>query len=44
MFDQLDPVPFALGTLLVMAASASAAYFPCRRAARIEPVITLRCD
>ena len=44
MFDQLDPLPFALGMLLVMAASASAAYFPCRRAARIEPVTTLRCD
>jgi predicted lysophospholipase L1 biosynthesis ABC-type transport system permease subunit len=44
MFDQPDPLPFALGTLLVMAASASAAYFPCRRAARIEPVTTLRCD
>jgi ABC-type lipoprotein release transport system permease subunit len=33
-----------MGTVLVISASACAAYFPSRRAARIEPIATLRND
>ena len=39
-----DKVAFAMGLLLVIAASAAAAWIPSRRAAHIEPVSTLRCD
>lgn len=44
MFDSVDFVAFALGVLVVLAASACAAYVPSRRAARIEPLTTLRHD
>ena len=44
MFDTFDSVAYGACTVLVMAASACAAYFPCRRAARIEPITTLRYD
>jgi hypothetical protein len=44
MFDSIDVVAFGMGTLLVLAASACAAYLPSRRAARIEPITTLRYD
>jgi predicted permease len=44
MFDSTDGAAFGMGILLVMAASACAAYFPSRRAARIEPITTLRND
>jgi len=42
MFDSIDGVAFAMGTALVIAASACAACIPSRRAARIEPIATLR--
>lgn len=42
MFDSIDGVAFGMGAVLVMAACA--AYFPSRRAARIEPITTLRYD
>ena len=44
MFDSIDSAAFGIGTVLVISASACAAYFPSRRAARIEPITTLRCD
>jgi len=44
MFDSVDFVAFAMGVLVVLAASACAAYVPSRRAARIEPLTTLRHD
>jgi hypothetical protein len=44
MFGAFDVVAFGMGLLLVLAASAAAAWFPSRRAARIEPVSALRCD
>jgi ABC-type antimicrobial peptide transport system permease subunit len=44
MFDTFDSVAYGACTVLVMAASACAAYFPCRRAAQIEPITTLRYD
>jgi predicted permease len=44
MFDSVDGVAYGVAAALVMAAAACAAYFPCRRAARIEPVTTLRYD
>jgi len=44
MFDTFDGVAYGMSALLVVAASACAAYFPSRRAARIEPVTTLRYD
>ena len=44
IFDTVDGVAFGMGTLLVIVASACAAWFPSRRAARIEPISTLRYD
>jgi hypothetical protein len=44
MLDSVDAVAFGMGTLLVIAASACAAWVPSRRAARIQPITTLRCD
>jgi hypothetical protein len=44
IFGAFDAAAFGLGLLLVLAASALAAWFPSRRAARIEPASTLRCD
>ena len=44
MFGSFDWEPFGMAPLLVMATSAAAAWLPSRRAARIEPVLTLRCD
>ena len=44
MFDKFDGTTYAAVAVLVMAASACAAYFPCRRAAGIEPITTLRYD
>ena len=44
MFGSFDAAAFAIGMLVVVAASAAAAWFPSLRAARIEPVSTLRCD
>jgi ABC-type antimicrobial peptide transport system permease subunit len=39
-----DNGPFVAVLALVIAASAAAGWIPSRRAARIEPVSTLRCD
>lgn len=44
MFDSIDGVAFLMGMGLVVAASAFAAWFPSRRAARIDPITTLRYD
>jgi predicted permease len=44
MFGSFDGVAFGTVLLLVIAASAAAAWLPSRRAARIEPAFTLRCD
>jgi predicted permease len=44
MFGSFDGVAFGIVLLLVIAASAAAAWLPARRAARIEPAFTLRCD
>ena len=42
--NTFDSLAYAVGVLLVMAAALGAAYFPSRRAARIDPVTTLRYD
>ncbi|HLY18475.1 MAG TPA: ABC transporter permease, partial [Bryobacteraceae bacterium] len=39
-----DSLAYGAGILLVLAASATAAWIPCRRAARINPIQTLRYD
>jgi putative ABC transport system permease protein len=44
IFGTFDAAAFGLGLLLVLAASALAAWYPARRAAGIEPVSALRCD
>ncbi len=44
MFGKFDGRAYAAVAVLVIAASAWAAYFPCRRAAGIEPITTLRYD
>ena len=44
VFNGVDSGAFGLGAGLVIAASACAAYIPARRAARIQPITTLRHD
>jgi hypothetical protein len=44
IFGSFDAIAFGMALLLVLAASAVAAWFPSRRAARIEPLTALRCD
>jgi predicted lysophospholipase L1 biosynthesis ABC-type transport system permease subunit len=44
MFETVDVAAYGVVAALVIAASACAAWFPSRRAARIEPLATLRCD
>ena len=40
--DPLDPVSLSAAALLLVAASALAAYIPARRAARVDPAVVLR--
>jgi ABC-type antimicrobial peptide transport system permease subunit len=42
--NMFDGLAYGGGVLLVIAASGAAAYFPSRRAARIDPITTLRYD
>jgi len=42
--NTFDLSAYTAGVFLVVAASLGAAYFPSRRAARIDPVTTLRYD
>jgi ABC-type antimicrobial peptide transport system permease subunit len=42
--NTFDLLAYAAGVFLVVAASLGAAYFPSRRAARIDPLTTLRYD
>jgi predicted lysophospholipase L1 biosynthesis ABC-type transport system permease subunit len=39
-----DPVAYAGGLLVVIAAALAAAWVPARRAVRVNPAVTLRCD
>ena len=39
-----DPAAYGLGLMLVLGASLVATILPSRRAVRIDPVVTLRCD
>jgi hypothetical protein len=40
----LDVLPFAAGTIVLVAATALAAWQPARRAARVDPAVTLRAE
>ena len=42
--DPYDFVAYGGGALLVLAAVLAASYYPSRRAVRIDPAVTLRCD
>jgi len=42
--DPYDAWPYAGGLVLVLAAVLAASFYPSRRAARIDPATTLRCD
>ena len=44
MINAFDGMAYLGGALLVLAACAAAAYLPSRRAARIDPIATLRYD
>jgi ABC-type antimicrobial peptide transport system permease subunit len=39
-----DPLTFAIVGVLVTVAALAAAYFPARRASRIQPTVALRCE
>jgi putative ABC transport system permease protein len=39
-----DPLSFIVVTLLLLAAGALASYLPARRAARMDPMVALRCE
>lgn len=42
--DPIDPPTLALGALVLVLAGLSAAYFPARRAGKVDPVIALRSE
>jgi predicted permease len=44
MINTFDDLAYIAGVILVMMSAVAASYFPCRRAARVDPASTLRCD
>jgi len=40
----IDPVTFAVASIAMLLVAMVAAWLPARRAARIDPIITLRAD
>jgi len=42
--EPTDPVTFAAGTLVLVAAALLASYLPARRAAAVDPIVALRQD
>lgn len=42
--SSLDPRIFAVASVMLIAATLLASYLPARRAARVDPLVSLRCD
>jgi ABC-type antimicrobial peptide transport system permease subunit len=39
-----DPISVAAAALVMLLVATSAGFFPARRAARLDPLVALRCD
>jgi ABC-type antimicrobial peptide transport system permease subunit len=42
--EPLDPITFAISAGVMLAAAVLASYLPARRATKIDPIVSLRCE
>jgi ABC-type lipoprotein release transport system permease subunit len=44
MYETFDPIAFGAGLVIVVTACLAAAFYPARRASRVEPLVALRIE